>query len=142
MRRRWMVVPALIAIVFGAMVCRPVNAQELDGKVLYCVEDKSTGFDFDRKTQKYEHQAFKPERFMLKFEGNKVNIKSDSERICDCTWSSEYTFGKTVSTCNCGTGYYFTFNKTRNRFLIVRGFGYVFMDGDSVMVSIGKCSDF
>ena len=122
-------------------------------EVYYCSENTngSTGFWKNKETGQYERSVFTENKFKMKLQddGNIAIENPDRLHGKDLYFCSTPYKGYTPEMPNnkscvdeAHSGWYFNFNQDNGRYILLKGSGYVFHDGDSVATQIGTCTKF
>ena len=121
-------------------------------EVYYCIDNGVNGFT--KRGGQYQQQNFRNNKFKMKLQddGN-ITILSDDGYTWSYSCLSPYRYSsdfelnqkyKDMKSCvhESHIGYYFNFNPDKGRYVLFKGLGYVFGDGDSVVTKIGTCTKF
>ena len=122
-------------------------------EVYYCSDNHNgaNGFWKNKETGQYERSGFIEKKFKMKLQddGNIAIARPDTKRGRDlyfCSTPFKDTLPKYKNNKSCmdeaHSGRYFNFNPDNGRYILLKGNGYVFHDGDSVSAQIGTCTKF
>jgi len=118
-----------------------VNAEQ----VYYCAEKITNGIKKNKKTGEWKRTAFMPERHTIKFNGDYTKLDGLLQSEYNCL-KPYRGYKDTLIVCyeNDNTGGFFSFDKEKLRFLLLRGslFGYVSNEGDDNWITAGTCKKF
>ena len=126
-------------------------------EVYYCSDNHNgaNGFWKNKETGQYERSGFNESKFKMKLQGDGSIVISNGRQDPNPILNKDLYFcsapykGHTIEMPNNKScvheyhiGSYFNFNPDNGRYILLKGFGYVFSDGDSVATQIGTCTKF
>lgn len=128
-----------------SFLCSPSMAQKVSlTQVLFCISVEHQGMELDTVSHKYKGGSFELDRFTLRIVGDEAAI-SEPGLPHPMSFKCEKTLVKkeNVVHCNGYNGYFLSYNFDRKRYVILRGYAYLFGDGgDTISVSIGTCDKY
>jgi hypothetical protein len=122
-------------------------------EVYYCSDNHngSNGYWKNKQTGQYEPSSFNESKFKMKLQDD-GNIAIDNPNIsagkdlylCSTPYKGYTTEMPNNKSCvhEYHNGWSFNFNQDNGRYILFKGYGYVFGDGDSVSTHIGTCTKF
>jgi hypothetical protein len=138
---KYKLITASLALLFVLAV---VPAYGDDG-VYYCSEIDSNGFYYNEKSGSYERSRFKSSKFKIKLNRavNSIEIQGHHLEIYNYEYHCNAPFSRRPEQLSCSAEFtVVNFNTSNGRFVKSLLNGYVNSDGDSLIISYGKCDKF
>lgn len=122
-------------------------------EVYYCSDNVNGATGFLMKDRQYKQLDFHEVKFKMKLQddGN-IAIDDPDPRslegkdlyLCATPYKGTLSKHKTHKSCvdDDNIGWFFHFNPDNGRYVFLSGSGYVFHDGDPVVIRIGTCTKF
>jgi len=113
-------------------------------EVYYCSDNTRGSTGFKKKDGQYKQTNFYEDKFKMKLQddGDIVIIEDDGYKnlyLCSILGGNNE---RKSCVHQYNNGSLFNFNQDNGRYIWFSGFGYVFGDGDSVLIHIGTCTKF
>ena len=154
-----MIVKSLLLLLSLLLATNAWGAQMVKGKVLYCVEQENTGFQYDLNSGTWKQTFFEPKKFTAQFEqakekdgwGERTTYLSVKEDGISFDYSCKQRSNRNLDpeAYQCVSSYNtITINKDNGRFIrssqrgdveggFRKGYGY-----DSLVLGHGRCERF
>ena len=120
-------------------------------EVYYCSDNHRGATGFKQKDGQYNQTNFYEDKFKMKLQddGNIAIANPDRPSgrdlyLCSTPYKGYTTEMPNNKSCvhEYHNGWSFNFNQDNGRYILFKGYGYVFGDGDSVSTHIGTCTKF
>ena len=108
-------------------------------QILFCSQDKNTGFKDEDNTDNYKQTEFIENRFKLKINFQNETFSSNDLNMEDATCVNYGQFMQCID-----LGYSIAINKKSLNFILSKGFGNLADEGtnDTISISYGTCEKF